>query len=102
MGDRQGAQARRGARDDDEQRVGGAAALAAVAKTAEERDVCLASEKLFRRFAEADRKITQVRDRNLRAEAAWLAMAERQERVDTARVARESAAVAARTNLEPT
>ena len=35
-----------------------------MAKTAEERDVCLASEKLFRRFAEADRKITQVRDRN--------------------------------------
>ncbi len=40
------------------------AALAAAAKTAEERDVCLASEKLFRQFADADRKITQVRDRN--------------------------------------
>ena len=40
------------------------AALAATAKTAEERDVCLASEKLFRKFADADRKISQVRDRN--------------------------------------
>ena len=40
------------------------AALAAAAKTAEEREVCLASEKLFLKFAEADRKISQVRDRN--------------------------------------
>jgi hypothetical protein len=40
------------------------AALAASAKTAEEREACLSSEKLFRKFAEADRKISQVRDRN--------------------------------------
>jgi hypothetical protein len=60
-------------------------------------------ENAARCRADADTAILDnVRDRNLRAEAAWLAMAERQERVDTARVARESAAVAARTNLEPT
>lgn len=35
--------------------------------------------------------LDNVRDRNLRAEAAWLAMAERQERVDTARHQREAA-----------
>jgi len=35
--------------------------------------------------------LDNVRDRNLRAEAAWLAMAERQERVDHARQAREAA-----------
>lgn len=40
------------------------AALAAAARTAEEREMCLASERLFRKFAEADRKISQVRDRN--------------------------------------
>lgn len=34
--------------------------------------------------------LDNVRDRNLRAEAAWLAMAERQERVDTARAVREA------------
>lgn len=35
--------------------------------------------------------LDNVRDRNLRAEAAWLAMAERQERVDEARHVREAA-----------
>ena len=35
--------------------------------------------------------LDNVRDRNLRAEAAWLAMAERQERVDHARAEREAA-----------
>lgn len=35
--------------------------------------------------------LDNVRDRNLRAEAAWLAMAERQERVDHARHEREAA-----------
>lgn len=35
--------------------------------------------------------LDNVRDRNLRAEAAWLAMAERQERVDEARSVREAA-----------
>jgi hypothetical protein len=35
--------------------------------------------------------LDNVRERNLRAEAAWLAMAERQERVDTARAVREAA-----------
>jgi hypothetical protein len=34
--------------------------------------------------------LENVRDRNLRAEAAWLAMAERQERVDSARAVREA------------
>jgi hypothetical protein len=34
--------------------------------------------------------LDNVRDRNLRAEAAWLAMAERQERVDEARAVREA------------
>ncbi len=34
--------------------------------------------------------LDNVRDRNLRAEAAWLAMAERQERVDSARAVREA------------
>lgn len=33
--------------------------------------------------------LDNVRDRNLRAEAAWLAMADRQDRVDTARAERE-------------
>ena len=36
--------------------------------------------------------LDNVRDRCLRAEAAWLAMAERQERVDTARAGRTPAA----------
>jgi hypothetical protein len=35
--------------------------------------------------------LDNVRERNLRAEAAWIAMAERQERVETARHAREAA-----------
>ncbi|ODP39458.1 hypothetical protein [Sphingomonas turrisvirgatae] len=35
--------------------------------------------------------LDNVRDRNLRAEAAWIAMAERQERVDEARAVREAA-----------
>lgn len=35
--------------------------------------------------------LTNVRERHLRAEAAWLAMAERQERVDQARAVREAA-----------
>lgn len=35
--------------------------------------------------------LDNVRERNLRAEAAWLAMAERQERVDAARHMREAA-----------
>lgn len=34
--------------------------------------------------------LDNVRDRNLRAEAAWLAMADRQERTDTARAVREA------------
>jgi hypothetical protein len=34
--------------------------------------------------------LDNVRDRNLRAEAAWLAMAARQERTDTARAEREA------------
>ena len=34
--------------------------------------------------------LDNVRDRNLRAEAAWIAMAERQERVDSARAVREA------------
>lgn len=37
--------------------------------------------------------LDNVRDRNLRAEAAWLAMAERQERVDSARAEREGAVI---------
>lgn len=35
--------------------------------------------------------LANVRERNLRAEAAWLAMAERQERTDAAREKREAA-----------
>ncbi len=34
--------------------------------------------------------LDNVRDRNLRAEAAWLAMADRQQRTDTARAEREA------------
>ncbi|MCH4891827.1 MULTISPECIES: hypothetical protein [unclassified Sphingomonas] len=34
--------------------------------------------------------LANVRDRALRAEAAWIGMAERQERVETARAAREA------------
>ncbi len=34
--------------------------------------------------------LDNVRDRCLRAEAAWLAMAERQQRIDTARAEREA------------
>ena len=34
--------------------------------------------------------LDNVRDRNLRAEAAWLAIADRQERTDTARAEREA------------
>lgn len=41
--------------------------------------------------------LDNVRDRNLRAEAAWLVMAERQERIDTARAEREGTAAAAHT-----
>lgn len=58
--------------------------------------------QLYRQQAEkcrADAEATDlvnVRDRNLRAEAAWLAMAERQERTDTARAKREAAADAER------
>lgn len=41
--------------------------------------------------ADADSStLDNVRDRNLRAEAAWLAMADRQERTDTARAEREA------------
>lgn len=42
--------------------------------------------------ADADAStLDNVRERNLRAEAAWLDMAERQERVATQRAAREAA-----------
>ncbi|OYX17250.1 MAG: hypothetical protein B7Z07_00455 [Sphingomonadales bacterium 32-67-7] len=34
--------------------------------------------------------LDNVRDRNLRAEAAWLAMADRQQRTETARAEREA------------
>ncbi|QDX25694.1 hypothetical protein FPZ54_06445 [Sphingomonas suaedae] len=37
--------------------------------------------------------LENVRDRNLRAEAAWLAMADRQERTETARAQREAAVI---------
>ncbi len=49
-------------------------------------------ENAARCRADADAAtLANVRDLNLRAEAAWLAMAERQERTDTARVEREAA-----------
>ena len=45
--------------------------------------------------ADADASaLDNVRDRCLRAEAAWVAMAERQERVDRLRVGREGAPAA--------
>lgn len=60
-------------------------------------------ENAARCRADADAAVLDnVRERNLRAEAAWLAMAERQERVDTARLQRENAVISARTNLETT
>lgn len=60
-------------------------------------------ENAARCRADADAAVLDnVRDRNLRAEAAWLAMAERQERVDNARMERESAVTSARTNMEST
>ena len=60
-------------------------------------------ENAARCRADADAAVLDnVRERNLRAEAAWLAMAERQERVDNARMQRENAANAARTNMEST
>lgn len=60
-------------------------------------------ENAARCRADADAALLDnVRDRNLRAEAAWLAMAERQERVDNARMERESAVTSARTNMEST
>lgn len=37
--------------------------------------------------------LDNVRDRNLRAEAAWLAMADRQQRTETARAEREAAVI---------
>ncbi|MFL9841653.1 hypothetical protein ABS767_11820 [Sphingomonas sp. ST-64] len=37
--------------------------------------------------------LDNVRDRNLRAEAAWLAMADRQERTEIARAQREAAVI---------
>ena len=60
-------------------------------------------ENAARCRADADAAVLDnVRERNLRAEAAWLAMAERLERIDTARIQRENAVISARTNLEPT
>jgi hypothetical protein len=60
-------------------------------------------ENAARCRADADAAVLDnVRDRNLRAEAAWLAMAERQERVDNARMERESAVTSARINMEST
>jgi len=38
--------------------------------------------------------LDNVRDRCLRAEAAWLAMAERQQRIDTARAERDAPKIA--------
>jgi hypothetical protein len=50
-------------------------------------------ENAARCRADADvSTLDNVRDRNLRAEAAWLVMAERQERIDTARGERQAAA----------
>lgn len=43
--------------------------------------------------------LDNVRDRCLRAESAWLAMAERQDSVDTARIRREAEAEARRDTL---